>query len=43
MRLMNSNMPLASTRSAINSWLFRHPSCQISLLFRRYISAADLM
>ena len=42
-RLMNSNMPLVSTRSAISSWLFRHPSCQMSLPFRRYISAADLM
>ena len=34
-RLMNSNMPLVSTRSAISSWLLRQPSCQRSLRSRR--------
>ena len=42
-RLRNSNMPLASTRSAISSWLLRQPSCQMSLPSRAYISAAGLM
>ena len=42
-RLMNSNMPLVSTRSAISSWELRQPSAQMSLLLIAYISAGDLM
>ena len=42
-RLTNSNIPLASTRSAISSWELRQPSRQMSLPLTAYISAGDLM